>query len=102
MAKFGSSSSARSNCGMASTSPFVERSSSPTLKALSASSEDVVARSIGASKAWIEPIDSPSFARRRVEAWPRAVSTFSLLSASTCSRPIESPLRTFTASSVIT
>ena len=72
------------------------------VKALSASSDEVVARSIGASYFWIEASDSPSFARRRADAWPSAFST------SPCSRPrparapIESPVRAFTASSVTT
>ena len=74
----------------------------PIEKAFSASSEEVVACSIGASYLSMVRSDSPSLSRSFEAAVPRDFSTVSLLSASTCSRAITSPLKGFMASSEIT
>src|SRR6476620_9544301 len=80
---------------MAPNSLPLARSASPKLKALSASSEEVVASSTGASNFCTEASDSPSLPRKFEAALPTAPSTCSFLSAWTCSRAKLSPVRQF-------
>ena len=72
--------------------PASECSACPRVKACKASNEDVVACSSGVANFCTEPIDSPSFCRRSDAALSSDFRTCSLLSASTCARPSESPV----------
>ena len=69
---------------------------------MSASSEEVVAASIGTSNLRTVASDSPSFARIDEAIGPSARSTRSLLSICACSRASDSPLLQPIASSVAT
>jgi hypothetical protein len=86
----------------AAESSFPTKVSIPMLYAWRASSEDVVACSMGVSIFCTVVSDSPNFPRSLAAASPSAVRTRSLASAVACSCARESPVRQFTALRPIT